>query len=267
MQKIFNRSSYKDNIKRFTKCVQQQHFLYSLADQITQEIIDDLQRPVNDALIYNPLMKSSLKVDATTTYLTIEDYDEDDFTIGLNQYDLIVTTLSLHLVNNLIQALSEYHKALRPGGVFVATILGGNSFQKLRQACIKADLSLYDKVFPRIMPCIELHNAAKLLQQTNFDMVLATSEHFTASYSNIADMIRDIREMGHSNCLTQRKHSLESKQYLAILKDSFEAGNIINNFEIITMTGIKSEKKDNSTKINQSLQSLKLQLESELCNY
>lgn len=236
---IFDRQAYKRNLERFSAKISRDDFIYKLAEDLTQEMLDDFSRPFAKALLYSPLGRSNIELNSSITQAGLATYDEEDISLAADSFDLIVSTLSLHLVNDLPGALCKYYQALRPQGLFVATILGGQTFHQLRQASLKADQLVYGGVFPRVMPCIDTAVVPGLLQRAGFSVPVVSSELYTAQYQNLHDLLQDIRKIGHSNCLLSRRDGLESKSYFSTLASVYGNAPLQNDFEILTLIGSK----------------------------
>lgn len=237
--KIFNRSLYKSNVSRFCKKSINDDFIYSIAEDISQEIIESSNKTFERGLFYNPIFESRLYSNGEDIKITMHDCDEEEMDIGQNQFDLMVSTLSLHLINEVPMVLNKYYKALRPNGLFIATLLGGRSFSQLRLASMIADQEVYRGVFPRVMPTIDPSITPSLLQKAGFAIPIVSTELYTAEYKNVYDLIRDIRNIGHSNCMISQRAALESKRYIAALSDAYGEQGIANDFEILVLSGSK----------------------------
>lgn len=236
---IFNRSLYKRNISRFCNKSIKDDFIYSIAEDIAQEIIDSSNKTFKNVLLYNPIFKSNIHSNGKVIKSTIYEYDEEDMDIGEDKFDLIVSTLSLHLVNNVPKALNRYYKALNHNGIFIATLLGGRSFSQLRLASMVADQKIYGGVFPRVMPTIDPSIAPTLLQNAGFSIPVVSTELYTAQYKSIYDLILDIRNIGHSNCIKSQRNGLESKKYISALSQAYHESVITNDLEILLLCGSK----------------------------
>lgn len=247
---IFDRSAYKRNLFRFRAKSNSDNFIYNLAEELTQEIIDDITVRFEKAFLYNPLGYSSIKIDSKKVVAGLLPpaewvLDEEDMLLEANSFDLIISTLSLHLINDLPRVISCYYQALRPQGLFVATVLGGRTFQQLRYASLTADQALYGGVYPRVMPTINPAIVPGLLQKAGFAIPIVSSEIHTVYYENFSRLLQDIRQIGHSNCLIEQKKGLDGKNYLALVegvyREEFEdAGKLPNDFEILIMMGAKN---------------------------
>ena len=61
------------------------------------------------------------------------------------------------------------------------------------------------------MPTIDPSIAPTLLQNAGFSIPVVSTELYTAQYKSIYDLILDIRNIGHSNCIKSQRNGLESK--------------------------------------------------------
>ena len=120
-------------------------------------------------------------------------------------FDLIASVLALHWAADLPGALAQLRRALKPDGLLLAAMLGGQTLVELRTALFEAELAEEGGVSPRVSPAIELADAAALLQRAAFAMPVADSETITVTYSDTLALMRDLRAMGETNALTTRR--------------------------------------------------------------
>jgi NADH dehydrogenase [ubiquinone] 1 alpha subcomplex assembly factor 5 len=130
-------------------------------------------------------------------------------------FDLIVSVLALHWTADLPGALAQLRRALRPDGLLLAAMLGGQTLVELRTALFEAELAEEDGVSPRVSPAIELADAAALLQRAGFAMPVADSETITVSYPDALALMRDLRAMGETNALAARRRGMMRRTTLA----------------------------------------------------
>lgn len=181
---------------------------------------------------------SGLRVQADEEYLPFAD----------ETFDLIISVLNLHTVNDLPGALIQLRKALKPDGIFIAALFGGETLTELRQSLMTAEIEAERGVVPHIAPFINTKDAGMLMQRAGFDMPVADSHNVIVSYENIFSLMKDIRGMGESNILTLKKNYGLNKEVLAragsYYKRMFllEEKYIKSTFEIVTVTGISKRK-------------------------
>jgi SAM-dependent methyltransferase len=157
-------------------------------------------------------------------------------------FDLIASCLALHWCADLPGALIQLRRALKPDGLLLAAMFGGNTLVELRTALFEAELAEEGGVSPRVSPTVELGDAAALLQRAGFAMPVADSETITVTYPDILALMRDLRGMGETNALAARRRFLSRgtlSRAGAIYAERFAAadGRITATFEILFLTG------------------------------
>ncbi len=157
--------------------------------------------------------------------------------------DLILSCLGLHWVNDLPGALIQIRHALRPDGLFLAVLLGGETLTELRQCLMEAELAETGGVSPRVSPMVGLRDAAGLLQRAGFALPVADAETLTVTYPDMLALMRDLRGMGEGNALAARTRRPLARRVLAhagvLYAERFaEAdGRIRATFQAIFLTG------------------------------
>jgi NADH dehydrogenase [ubiquinone] 1 alpha subcomplex assembly factor 5 len=158
-------------------------------------------------------------------------------------FDLIASVLALHWTTDLPGALAQLRRALRPDGLLLAAMLGGQTLVELRTALFEAELAEEGGVSPRVSPAIELGDAAALLQRAGFAMPVADSETITVTYPDALALMRDLRGMGETNALAARRRGLMRRATLArarvVYAEQFgdSHGRLPATFEILFLCG------------------------------
>jgi NADH dehydrogenase [ubiquinone] 1 alpha subcomplex assembly factor 5 len=158
-------------------------------------------------------------------------------------FDLIVSSLVLHWAGDLPGALVQIRRILKPGGLFLAAMLGGSSLIELRNALLEAELAEEGGVSPRISPAVDLADVAALLLRTGFAMPVADAEKITVTYSDALALMRDLRGMGETNALAARRRTPLRRTMLAraamLYAERFGLPDdrIPATFEILFLTG------------------------------
>ena len=114
-------------------------------------------------------------------------------------FDLVISNLSLHWVNDLLGCLLQVRDSLKPDGLFLAAMLGGDTLQELREVLVEAELAESGGVSPRISPFADLRDAGGLLQRAGFALPVVDSDRLTASYPDVLKLMHDLRFMGEGN--------------------------------------------------------------------
>jgi len=169
--------------------------------------------------------------------------DEERLPFGDATLDLVVSTLSLHWTNDLVGALIQIRRALRPDGLFVGAIFGGATLTELRQCLLAAESELSDGASMRVSPFVDAIDAAGLLQRAGFALPVADVDRVKVRYAHPIKLLRDLRAMGETSVLLDRSRKPLSRQVLframEIYVERFAEpdGRVPATFEIVSVTG------------------------------
>ncbi len=169
--------------------------------------------------------------------------DEEMLPFRPRSLDLVVSGLSLHLVNDLPGALLQIQRALKPDGLFLGAMFGGATLTELRQAFLAAEAEIEGGVSPRIAPFADVRDLGGLLQRAGFALPVADSDVMTVAYAAVFDLMREIRAMGGGNVLHDRRRTFLRRRTLLRAIDIYAErfaradGRITATFEIVTLTG------------------------------
>ncbi len=130
--------------------------------------------------------------------------DEEALPLRQDRLDLVVGSLALHWVNDLPGALVQIRRALRPDGLFLAALFGGETLWELREVLIEAELTVSGGVSARVSPMADLRDAAGLLQRAGFALPVADRDPLSVSYADAWALMRDLSKMGESNAIRLR---------------------------------------------------------------
>lgn len=130
--------------------------------------------------------------------------DEEFLPFAPESFDLIVASLSLHWVNDLPGALIQLRRALRPDGLFLASIPVLGTLGDLRSALTESEIALRGGASPRVSPFPELRDCAHLLQRAGFSLPVADVEEIRLLYANPLALLRDLRAAGETNATRLR---------------------------------------------------------------
>ncbi|KAG0492226.1 hypothetical protein HPP92_005624 [Vanilla planifolia] len=170
--------------------------------------------------------------------------DEEFLPLKENSLDLVVSSLGLHWTNDLPGAMIQCRLALKPDGLFLAAILGGETLKELRIACTIAQLEREGGISPRMSPLAQVRDAGNLLTRAGFALPGVDVEQYTVRYDSALELIEHLRTMGETNALLQRSNLLKRDTALAtaaVYESMFAAddGKIPATFQVMYMTGWK----------------------------
>jgi SAM-dependent methyltransferase len=169
--------------------------------------------------------------------------DEERLPFAPASLDLVVSTLGLHWTNDVVGALIQIRRALKPDGLFIGALLGGATLTELRQSLVAAETELLGGAGSRVSPFADTVDAAGLLQRAGFALPVADVDRVTVTYAHPLRLLADLRQMGETNVLAERHPRALTRALLAraseLYIDRFAApdGRVGATFEIITLTG------------------------------
>lgn len=169
--------------------------------------------------------------------------EEDSFPFASSSLNLVVSALNLHTVNDLPGALLQIRQSLKPDGLFVAGMLGGETLYELRQCLQEAELELSDGITPRIAPFADKPQMGNLLQRAGFALPVVDSDIVTVTYESIFPLMHDLRLMGEGNAVLERAKTFTRRSLflrageLYTHKFAEPDGRIRASFEVIFLLG------------------------------
>lgn len=169
----------------------------------------------------------------------------DDAVISLDRgaHDLVIHALSLHWAADPVGQLVQARHALKPDGLFLGSLFGGQTLHELRSALAEAEVRLTDGLSPRILPMAEIRDLGGLLQRAGLALPVADSVSLKVTYADPLALMRDLRAMGEGNALTARLKKptrravlLEAARIYADLHSDAD-GRIPATFDMIFLSG------------------------------
>jgi SAM-dependent methyltransferase len=131
--------------------------------------------------------------------------DAENLPFAPERFDLVVSLLALQSVNDLPGALIQIRRALKPDGLFLGALLGGATLHELRHAFTQAETELEGGVSPRVAPFADVSDLGGLLQRAGFALPVTDVEPVTVRYADPFGLLRDLRAMGLTNALLDRR--------------------------------------------------------------
>jgi len=130
--------------------------------------------------------------------------DEEALPLAAEQFDLAVSALALHHVNDLPGALVQLRRALKPDGLFLGCLLGGRTLEELRTALAVAETEVTGGISPRVAPFADVRDMGALLQRAGFALPVVDTEPLVVRYGDMFGLMADLRAMGATNALAAR---------------------------------------------------------------
>lgn len=169
--------------------------------------------------------------------------DPEALPLATGSLDLAVSLLALHAVNDLPGTLIQLRRALRPDGLFVGCLLGGATLTELRQSFAQAESEVEGGVSPRVAPFAAVREAGGLLQRAGFALPVADTDTLTVRYADPFGLMRDLRAMGMTNVLTERRRTPLRRATLLRMAEIYAErfsdpdGRVRATFEVLWLSG------------------------------
>jgi len=133
-------------------------------------------------------------------------------------FDLVISILNFHSVNDLPRALSAAANVLKPDGLMLAAYFGGNTLTQLRQSFYSVESERLGGLTPRVIPMIDFSQSAALLQRAGFALPVVDMDRFTLSYDSLSKLAADLRDAGETSILSERQKAPLSRDFYDALE-------------------------------------------------
>jgi NADH dehydrogenase [ubiquinone] 1 alpha subcomplex assembly factor 5 len=169
--------------------------------------------------------------------------DEERLPFAPASFELYVSVLTLHGLNDVPGALAQIRRALKPDGVFMAAMFGGETLKELRQAFAAAEIECDGGLSPRVFPFADLRDMGGLLQRAGFAEPIADVDSVTVHYDHPLKLLHDLRGMGETNVVVERRRTPLKRRTLERMCEIYveqfgeSDGRVPATFQILHLTG------------------------------
>ena len=169
--------------------------------------------------------------------------DEEALPFRDGALDLVVSALALQFVNDLPGVLVQIRRALKPDGLFLAALLGGETLTELRQSFAEAESEVENGASPRVAPFADLRELGALLQRAGFALPVTDVDRVCVRYATVFNLMADLRRMGATNALVARRRAPLKRATLRRMAEIYAQrfadpdGRVRATFEIVWLSG------------------------------
>lgn len=169
--------------------------------------------------------------------------DDEVLDVTPGAHDLVIHAMALHWASDPVGQIIQSRRALRPDGLFLAALFGGQTLHELRAALAEAETEVTGGLSPRVAPMAEIRDLGGLLQRAGLALPVADCDRLTVTYATPLHLMRELRAMGEGNALDHRLRRPTRRAVLtraaAIYAERFGLpdGRIPATFEIIHLSG------------------------------
>lgn len=170
--------------------------------------------------------------------------DEEFLPFPENTFDLVVSSLSLHWVNDLPGTFRQIFHCLKEDGVFIGAMFGGETLYQLRASLQLAETEREGGFAAHISPFAEVRDLGNLLTRSGFSLTTVDFDEITIGYPGMLELMHDLKGMGENNAAWNRKTLLHRDTILAassVYQDMYglEDGGIPATFFVLYVIGWK----------------------------
>ena len=175
--------------------------------------------------------------------IDLPDDDAAALTLAPGSIDLAVSALALQFVNDLPGTLAQVRRALRPDGLLLAAMIGGDTLTELRQSFAAAEAEIEGGVSPRVAPFADLRDVGALLQRAGFALPVTDVDRIVVRYDSAFALMQDLRAMGATNVLVERRRKPTRRATVVRMAERYAErfadpdGRIRATFEVIWLSG------------------------------
>jgi SAM-dependent methyltransferase len=179
----------------------------------------------------------------SVTRIGLDEAGREVLPLPAESLDLAVSALAFQFVNDLPGVLSQIRRALRPDGLLLAAMLGGDTLTELRQSFAAAEAECEGGVSPRIAPFADLRDVGALLQRAGFALPVTDVDRVVARYDSAFALMQDLRRMGATNILVERRRTPTRRATMLRMAQIYgerfadSDGRIRATFDVIWLSG------------------------------
>jgi SAM-dependent methyltransferase len=173
----------------------------------------------------------------------LPDSESEPLPLQSESVDLAVSALALQFVNDLPGVLAQIRRALKPDGLSLAAMVGGDTLTELRQSFAAAEAELEGGVSPRVAPFADLRDVGALLQRAGFALPVTDVDRIVVRYDNAFALMQDLRRMGATNVLVERRRAPTRRATMLRMAQIYSErfadpdGRIRATFDVIWLSG------------------------------
>lgn len=253
MDEIFDFDTVRRNRARAVKSIAGHDFLFQKAAERLCDNLADIKRDFDNCLIVGwrgcdtvkAFLQDRKKARAVTLCDIAAPRGEDIILLDAEipavegLYDAVIVLPYLHLVNDVPGALAALKAALKPDGVFLCALFGGQSLVELRESMMRAELAIKGGAARHIHPMIDHYQFAGLLQRAGFALPVADYDRVTVSYGELRTLYRDLKHAGEGIALSDRAKGITPRSFFTAVEKEYRInhadkdGRFIVTFDIL----------------------------------
>jgi SAM-dependent methyltransferase len=247
--KIFDRALQRERLRRAARSGADKFLLARAAEDLFERLATLTRTFPRTAIVETPdaetlrtqLLRSG-KIESVEI-LRIEGDAEEISPAAAAPYDLAVSLLSMQWLNDLPGVLAQTKRLLKPDGLLLAAMIGGDTLAELRDALASGESELEGGLSPRVSPFVEVRALGGLLQRAGLALPVTDVDRVSVRYASAIELMRDLRRMGAANALIERSRKPLQRATLFRAAEIYREryadadGRVRATFEILWLSG------------------------------
>jgi SAM-dependent methyltransferase len=208
--KLFDRALLLERQRRAQRLGPATFLLDRVAEDMEERLHAVLREFADVAEIWTPgelLRGPSRDRFKSITQIALHDSDQETLPLPPESLDLVVSGLAFQFVNDLPGVLAQIRRALKPDGLLLAAMTGGDTLTELRQSFAAAEAECEGGVSPRVAPFADLRDVGSLLQRAGFALPVTDVDRIVVRYDSALALMADLRRMAATNILVERRRT------------------------------------------------------------
>ncbi|KAF2875634.1 S-adenosyl-L-methionine-dependent methyltransferase [Massariosphaeria phaeospora] len=166
-----------------------------------------------------------------------------------NSFDAVLSSLSLHWINDLPSVLAQINAILKPDAPFFGVMLGGDTLFELRTSLQLAEQDRRGGVATHTSPLADVRDVGGLLQRAGFTLLTVDVDDIVVDYPDAFALMKDLQAMGEANAVLGREKGPIQRDVLLAGESIYRAlhgnedGSLPATFRLIFMIGWKPSPK------------------------
>ena len=220
-----------------------------LLDRVADDMADRLSAVMRDfadaADVWTPgegLRLPGARIESLVRIAPDESLDEL-VRLAPQSLDLVLSALAFQFVNDLPGVLAQIRRSLRPDGLLLAAMIGGDTLTELRQCFAAAEAECEGGASPHVAPFADLRDIGGLLQRADLALPVTDVDRIIVRYASAFALMQDLRRMGASNVLIERRRTPTRRTTLLRMEEIYRErfadsdGRIRATFDVIWLSG------------------------------
>ena len=243
---LFDRSLLRARLDRARKLGPATFLLDRVAEELAERlnaVLRDFKDAAEIGALSNQMGRTLAARFDRYVRTDVPERESEPLALEAQSLDLALSALAFQFVNDLPGVLAQIRRALRPDGLLIAAMIGGDTLTELRQSFAAAEAELEGGVSPRVAPFADLRDVGALLQRAGLALPVTDVDRIVVRYDNAFHLMLDLRRMGATNVLVERRRAPTRRATMLRMADVYRErfsdpdGRIRATFDIIWLSG------------------------------